>query len=73
LQSRHVTEADEAVELGSATQEAGNPFLNIALLVRAARQTGADAVHPGYGYLSENHEFANAVRDAGIIFIGPSA
>ncbi|KAJ4531353.1 hypothetical protein HRR80_000520 [Exophiala dermatitidis] len=71
--SRHVEVADEAVCVGSIQQESGNPFLNIKLLVDVALSVGADAVHPGYGYLSENGEFADAVRNAGLIFIGPSS
>ncbi|KIW94747.1 uncharacterized protein Z519_04724 [Cladophialophora bantiana CBS 173.52] len=73
LSSRHVAEADEAVDLGSINQAGGNPFLNIQLLVDVARTRGADAIHPGYGYLSENKDFAEAVRQAGLIFIGPSS
>ncbi|KIX97670.1 uncharacterized protein Z520_06448 [Fonsecaea multimorphosa CBS 102226] len=71
--SRHVAEADEAVNLGSINQPGGNPFLNIQLLVDVARSRGVDAIHPGYGYLSENEKFADAVRQAGLIFIGPSS
>lgn len=71
--SRHVTEADEAVNLGSINQEGGNPFLNIQLLVDIAQSRRVDAIHPGYGYLSENESFADAVRQAGVIFIGPSS
>ncbi|KAF3002726.1 hypothetical protein E8E14_002857 [Neopestalotiopsis sp. 37M] len=70
--SRHVRDADEAICLGSITAEK-NPFLNIELLVSTARNAGADAVHPGYGYLSENPDFADKVREAGLIFIGPSS
>ncbi|KAH7016766.1 carbamoyl-phosphate synthase L chain, ATP binding domain-containing protein [Ilyonectria destructans] len=71
--SQHVLAADEAISLGSIDQPAGNPFLNIPLLVETAANANADAVHPGYGYLSENAGFADAVRAAGIIFIGPSS
>lgn len=71
--SRHVRDADEAISLGSVDQPAGNPFLNISLLVETAVRAGADAIHPGYGYLSENAKFADAVREAGIIFIGPTS
>ncbi|ETS77222.1 hypothetical protein PFICI_11096 [Pestalotiopsis fici W106-1] len=70
--SRHVRDADEAICLGSITADK-NPFLDIELLVSAARHAGADAVHPGYGYLSENPDFADKVREAGLIFIGPSS
>ena len=69
--SRHVSEADEAVCLGSVGQDAGNPFLNISQLVNVTKMARADGIHPGYGYLSENAAFADAVRQAGIIFVGP--
>src|SRR5258706_11827573 len=72
-QSRHVKNADEAINLGSIDQEGGNPFLNIELIVRTAVSAGVDAIHPGYGYLSENADFADAVKKAGLIFIGPSS
>ena len=71
--SLHVSKADEAVNLGSISQKGGNPFLNVRRLVEVARASNADAIHPGYGYLSENEHFADAVRQAGIIFIGPSS
>lgn len=71
--SRHVRDADDSINLGSVDQPGGNPFLNIPLLVETAVGAGADAIHPGYGYLSENAMFADAVRQAGIIFIGPSS
>ncbi|KAK5216279.1 hypothetical protein LTR72_010673 [Exophiala xenobiotica] len=71
--SLHVREADEAVNLGSISQEAGNPFLSVQRLVEVARSSNADAIHPGYGYLSENEQFADAVRQAGMIFIGPGS
>ncbi|OAL44224.1 pyruvate carboxylase subunit A [Pyrenochaeta sp. DS3sAY3a] len=72
--SRHVEDADEAICVGSVQgAKAGNPFLDIGLLISTAVSVGAQAVHPGYGYLSENPLFAQAVRDAGLIFIGPSA
>jgi acetyl/propionyl-CoA carboxylase alpha subunit len=60
----HTRKADEAVAIGS--------YLDPAEPVRAARETGADAVHPGYGFLAESGDFAAAVRDAGLVFIGPS-
>ncbi|CAI7607856.1 unnamed protein product [Penicillium pancosmium] len=71
--SRHVTDADEAINIGSIDKRKVNPFLDVDLLVQTALSAGAQAIHPGYGYLSENADFANRVRDAGLIFIGPSA
>ncbi len=65
-----VLEADEAVPLGGSGP--GESYLRADLVIAAAKAVGADAVHPGYGFLSENAEFARACQDAGIIFIGPS-
>ncbi len=65
----HVLLADEAVHLGPAP--ASESYLSIPKLLRAAKSTGARAIHPGYGFLSENPDFADACADAGIIFIGP--
>jgi geranyl-CoA carboxylase alpha subunit len=69
--STHVREADEAVAIGGA--QPSESYLNIPALIEAAKIAGADAVHPGYGFLAENEDFAAACRDAGLVFIGPSA
>src|SRR4029450_649026 len=69
--ARHVAEADVAVRIGPAPGR--QSYLNIEAVVDAARRTGAQAVHPGYGFLSENAEFAAALEAAGIVFIGPPA
>jgi len=66
----HVRMADEAVNIGPAPVQ--QSYLNIPAILDAARRTGADAIHPGYGFLSENAGFALDCRDAGINFIGPS-
>lgn len=69
--SRHVSEADEAVCIGPA--RASDSYLNIPAIIEAARATGAGAIHPGYGFLAENVDFADACAQAGILFIGPTA
>ena len=67
--ARHVSMADEAISIGGAT--ATESYLNVASVLEAATQSGIDAIHPGYGFLSENADFAAACADANIVFIGP--
>jgi acetyl-CoA carboxylase, biotin carboxylase subunit len=67
----HVREADEAVGIGKP--KARESYLNVERLIGAARETGADAIHPGYGFLSESARFAEACAEAGITFVGPPA
>ena len=67
----HVRKADEAAHLGPAPSR--ESYLNIEKILEAARRHGVDAIHPGYGFLSENAEFAQACTDAGFVFIGPPA
>lgn len=67
----HVLEADEAVRIGEAP--VAKSYLNIDAIIKAAIDTQADAIHPGYGLLSENGAFASACKNAGLIFIGPDA
>ncbi|KAK0101860.1 hypothetical protein ONS95_001327 [Cadophora gregata] len=68
----YVKQADQAIPLGDIAGQDGNPHLNIRLLVKTAQEYEADAIHPGYGYLSENSEFAEAIRQSGMLFLGPS-
>ncbi|CRM32374.1 MULTISPECIES: acetyl-CoA carboxylase biotin carboxylase subunit [Pseudomonas] len=70
-QALHVQMADEAVHIGPSPVH--QSYLNIEAILDAAKRTGADAIHPGYGFLSENPHFARACQDASLTFIGPSA
>src|SRR5215217_3922684 len=67
----HVREADEAVHIGPSPSS--QSYLVGERIIEAARRVGAEAIHPGYGFLSEREWFARAVRDAGLVFIGPPA
>jgi 3-methylcrotonyl-CoA carboxylase alpha subunit len=69
--SPHVRAADTAVRIGAAPS--AESYLSVEAILEAARRMGADAIHPGYGFLSENPDFARASADAGILFIGPTA
>ncbi len=66
----YVRQADQAVRIGEALP--AKSYLNIGAIIAAAKASGADAVHPGYGFLAENEDFAQACKDAGLVFIGPS-
>ncbi|MDB5635456.1 MAG: 3-methylcrotonyl-CoA carboxylase, partial [Bradyrhizobium sp.] len=69
-ESLHVREVDEALRIGEALP--AQSYLNIAAIIAAAKVSGADAIHPGYGFLAENEDCAQACRDADLVFIGPS-
>ena len=70
-QAKHVAACDEAVHIGGSAPK--DSYLRWAAILAAAKATGAQAIHPGYGFLSENEEFAQACADAGLVFIGPPA
>ncbi|NDF64806.1 MAG: 3-methylcrotonyl-CoA carboxylase, partial [Betaproteobacteria bacterium] len=69
--AKHVQACDEAVHIGGSSPQ--ESYLRWERILEAARQTGAQAIHPGYGFLSENEAFANACAQAGLVFIGPPA
>ena len=71
IDSEHVALADAAVNIGSAKVD--QSYLRGEIIIKAALQEGADAIHPGYGFLSENSDFVEAVEAAGLVFIGPPA
>ncbi|MEG1102678.1 MAG: biotin carboxylase N-terminal domain-containing protein, partial [Comamonas sp.] len=70
-QAKHVAACDEAVHIGGSAPK--DSYLRWERILQAAQQTGAQAIHPGYGFLSENEDFANACQAAGLVFIGPPA
>src|SRR5574344_325023 len=70
-QAKHVAACDEAVHIGGSAPK--DSYLRWERILEAAKATGAQAVHPGYGFLSENEDFANACAEAGLVFIGPPA
>ncbi len=69
--AKHVAACDEAVHIGGSAPK--DSYLRWERIIEAARATGAQAIHPGYGFLSENEEFADACTKAGLVFIGPPA
>ena len=69
--AKHVAACDEAVHIGASAPK--DSYLRWERIIEAAQQTGAQAIHPGYGFLSENEDFAQACAKAGLVFIGPPA
>src|SRR2546428_13634111 len=69
LESRHVIHADEAYNIGPG--QPSESYLNISKIVKVAKASKAEAVHPGYGFLAENPQFARECEEAGLVFIGP--
>ncbi len=69
--AKHVAVCDEAVHIGGSAPK--DSYLRWERIIDAAKATGAQAIHPGYGFLSENEDFAKACADAGLVFIGPPA
>ena len=67
--AKHVAACDEAIHIGGSTPK--DSYLQWQRIIAAAQATGAQAIHPGYGFLSENEDFANACAAAGLVFIGP--
>jgi 3-methylcrotonyl-CoA carboxylase alpha subunit len=67
--AKHVAVCDEAVHIGGSAPK--DSYLRWERIIEAAKATGAQAIHPGYGFLSENEDFAQACQDAGLVFIGP--
>ena len=67
--AKHVAACDEAVHIGGSAPK--DSYLRWDRIIEAAKATGAEAIHPGYGFLSENEEFAQACAEAGLVFIGP--
>ena len=69
-ESLHVSEADERIHIGPSS--VNDSYLNLESIMNAATISNVDAIHPGYGFLSENYAFAQACRDSDILFVGPS-